>query len=102
MVAIDTGRPSDRRQVVRVERAILHGFERAATLHEHASAIEYIPHFHGERNHQGLDNNLIDRLDRQPAGGPVRRRERLGGVLSDYTVRPRNNCVKATGPGSRT
>ena len=45
---------------------------------------EYVAHYHGERNHQGLDNELIDRPDPERAGGPVRRRERLGGVLSYY------------------
>jgi putative transposase len=45
---------------------------------------EYVAHYHGERNHQSLDNELIDRPDRLGAGGPARRRERLGGVLSYY------------------
>ena len=45
---------------------------------------EYVAHYHGERNHQGLDNELIDRPDPERAGGPVRRCERLGGVLSYY------------------
>ena len=45
---------------------------------------EYVAHYHGERNHQGLDNELIDRPAPERAGGPVRRRERLGGVLSYY------------------
>ena len=38
----------------------------------------------GERNHQGLGNELIDRLQQQPARGLVRRRQRLGGILSFY------------------
>ena len=41
-------------------------------------------HYHGERNHQGLDNELIDRPPRQTIGGPVRRRARIGGLLSYY------------------
>ncbi|OOO01118.1 MAG: hypothetical protein USCGTAYLOR_02678 [Chromatiales bacterium USCg_Taylor] len=42
-------------------------------------------HYRAERNHQGLDNRLI-----RPSTvvwlpqGPVRRRERLGGMLSYY------------------
>jgi putative transposase len=46
---------------------------------------QYLAHYHRERNHQGLDNQLIE-----PAGevgrqtGPVTRRERLGGLLSYY------------------
>jgi len=46
---------------------------------------QYLIHYHTERNHQGLDNQLI-----VPAGavgcqtGRVVRRERLGGLLSYY------------------
>jgi putative transposase len=46
---------------------------------------QYLTHYHTERNHQGLDNQLIVR---EGAGGyqtgPVVRRERLGGLLSYY------------------
>jgi putative transposase len=45
---------------------------------------EFVGHYHGERNHQGLDNELIDLPARQRADGPVRRRERVGGLLSYY------------------
>jgi len=48
------------------------------------TVAEFVAHYHGERNHQGLGNELIDRLQRQPAGGRIRRRERLGGILSFY------------------
>jgi transposase InsO family protein len=47
--------------------------------------IEYLTHYHTERNHQGLDNRLI-----APEGavggqtGHVVRRERLGGLLNYY------------------
>ena len=41
-------------------------------------------HYHGERNHQGLGNDLIDELQQQPARGLVRRWQRLGGTLSFY------------------
>jgi transposase InsO family protein len=50
----------------------------------HAIA-QYMTHYHCERNHQGLGNRLL-----QPAADvgelhhPVRRRERLGGMLSYY------------------
>jgi putative transposase len=46
---------------------------------------QYLAHYHAERNHQGLDNQLIEpegEVDRQT--GPVARRERLGGLLSYY------------------
>jgi hypothetical protein len=44
--------------------------------------------YHTERNHQGLDNQLIarERREREVGGhtGLVVRRERLGGLLSYY------------------
>ena len=46
---------------------------------------EYLSHYHGERNHQGLGNRLIE-----PSGGtgtepgPIECRERLGGMLRYY------------------
>jgi putative transposase len=46
---------------------------------------QYLVHYHTERNHQGLDNQLIGRegiIGCQT--GPVVRRERLGGLLSYY------------------
>ena len=45
----------------------------------------YMTHYHSERNHQGLDNQLIvpeTEVSRQT--GQVVRRERLGGLLSYY------------------
>lgn len=46
---------------------------------------EYVDHYHRERNHQGLDNQLLQRpppLSRPTAH--VARRERLGGLLNFY------------------
>jgi hypothetical protein len=46
---------------------------------------EFAVHYHRERNHQGLGNELIDRPTAQRRIGPVRRRQRVGGILSyDY------------------
>jgi hypothetical protein len=49
---------------------------------------EYTEHYHVERNHQGLDNRLIEELlgvvDMDSA---VVRHERLGGVLNYYERR---------------
>lgn len=45
---------------------------------------EFVDHYHGERNHQGIGNELIERPPLQRTTGPVRRRQRLGGVLSYY------------------
>jgi hypothetical protein len=46
---------------------------------------QYLEHYDAERNHQGLDNQLIApeaEVGGQP--GQVRRRECLGGLLSYY------------------
>ncbi len=43
---------------------------------------EFIEHYHGERNHQGLLNQLIVPVEAQTIGdGPILSRERLGGLL---------------------
>jgi hypothetical protein len=44
-------------------------------------------HYHRERNHQGLENRLIEPepgLEETARKGPVERRERLGGMLNYY------------------
>jgi putative transposase len=49
---------------------------------------EYVEHYHLERNHQGLDNMLIDRVEKRAANdnssAPIKCRERLGGTLRYY------------------
>jgi hypothetical protein len=53
-------------------------------------------HYHGERNHQGLENQLLQPLtDIGELHHPVRRRQRLGGMLSYYYHRQ----AARTGPG---
>ena len=52
--------------------------------HLRRTLAEFMAHYHGERNHQGLGNDLIERPPRPHAGGPVHRRQRLGGLLSYY------------------
>src|SRR5262249_1715756 len=42
---------------------------------------EFMAHYHGERNHQGLGNELIAPEPHPAHGTPVRCRERLGGLL---------------------
>jgi transposase InsO family protein len=44
---------------------------------------EFVEHYHLERNHQGLGNELIERASVHDRGRIVRR-ERLGGLLSYY------------------
>jgi hypothetical protein len=46
---------------------------------------QYLSHYHGERNHQGLGNRrLIPSRVMGELRVPVKRRERLGGMLSYY------------------
>jgi transposase InsO family protein len=46
---------------------------------------EYLLHDHTERNHQGLDNQLIVPLERPPdTDSPIEATERLGGLLRSY------------------
>lgn len=46
---------------------------------------EYVEHYHHERNHQGLDNQLLERAPPPAnAGAPVHRRQRIGGLLNYY------------------
>ena len=46
---------------------------------------EYVDHFHTERNHQGKGNILLfPRNTDRGREGPVRCRERLGGLLRCY------------------
>ncbi len=46
---------------------------------------EYVEHYHRERNHQGLDNQLLQRPPPPVrSDADVQRRERLGGLLSFY------------------
>ena len=46
---------------------------------------EFAEHYHTERNHQGLENNIIDfQGETDSTSGPVQCRERLGGMLSYY------------------
>jgi len=53
--------------------------------HLRLAVIEFVEHYHLERNHQGLENQLIMKAAR-PANdsSPVVRRERLGGLLNFY------------------
>ena len=44
----------------------------------------FVAHYHGERNHQGLGNELISSETHPVHGNQVRCRERLGGLLRYY------------------
>ena len=46
---------------------------------------EYVAHCHGERSHEGLENRIISpNSEHLGANGPIRRRQRLGGMLNYY------------------
>src|SRR5437870_5478059 len=49
---------------------------------------EFLAHYHGERNHQGLGNELITPETRPLRGTHVRCRERLGDCCATTTARP--------------
>ncbi len=52
--------------------------------HLRGALAEYLAHYHRERNHQGIGNELIDGIGVQPHCGRLRRRQRVGGLLSYY------------------
>jgi transposase InsO family protein len=62
-----------------LERVILFGEQ-----HLRRTIAEFVAHYHGERNHQGIGNELIQPLERASGQGPVRRRQRIGGILNYY------------------
>ena len=44
-----------------------------------------LSHYHQERNHQGLENKIMERADEVGSGeGEIQCRERLGGLLRYY------------------
>jgi transposase InsO family protein len=46
---------------------------------------EFVAHYHSERNHQGLGNVIPFPAPGPPDdSGPIRRRERLGGLINFY------------------
>jgi putative transposase len=56
--------------------------------HLRRAVSEYVAHYHGERNHQGVGNRLLTPAEptvRSANGNaPIERRERLGGLLNFY------------------
>ena len=52
--------------------------------HFRRAVVEYVAHYHAERNHQGLDNRLISGQAVLHTTNRVRRRQRLGGLLNFY------------------
>jgi putative transposase len=62
-----------------LDRLILFGERRLLRVLD-----EFVAHYHGERNHQGLGNDLITPEPRPLGGTQVHCRERLGGLLRYY------------------
>ncbi|MCP5069649.1 MAG: hypothetical protein GY946_24040 [bacterium] len=55
---------------------------KAATIAGNHSRAEHAEHYNHERNHQGIENQLITEPETGlPESGPIRKRERLGGML---------------------
>jgi putative transposase len=52
--------------------------------HFRRAVAEYVAHYHGERNHQGLGNRLIAGPPVIDRSSRVRRHSRLGGLLNFY------------------
>ena len=57
--------------------------QRTGERHLRIAVAEFVKHYHRERNHQGIGNELIDR-DLDGSQGEVKCRERLGGLLKYY------------------
>jgi hypothetical protein len=56
-------------------------------VHLRRAILEYMAHYHGERNHQGLGNALINGdEDDSLRGRPVVRRDRIGSVVCSVSV----------------
>jgi len=45
---------------------------------------QFVTHYHEERNHQGLNNQLLTYTRTVESTGRLRKRERLGGLLNYY------------------
>ena len=53
--------------------------------HFRRAVTEYVEHYHRERNHQGIENELIASASvGEGQCGCIRRRPRLGGLLNYY------------------
>jgi hypothetical protein len=52
--------------------------------HFRRAVTEYVAHYHHERNHQGMENELIAGAPAISTVGRIRRRQWLGGLLNFY------------------
>lgn len=67
-----------------IKEECLHRIVPFGERHLRVAIDDYVAHYHHERNHQGLENRLLDAPLAVRAGQPVRRRSRLGGLLNFY------------------
>jgi putative transposase len=75
--------PSATRLVRSIKEECLNRIVPLGERHLRKAFAEYVMHYHGERNHQGLGNELIDRPSAHRTRGPIRRRQRIG-ILTHY------------------
>jgi hypothetical protein len=52
--------------------------------HRRRTIAEFVTHYHSERNYHGIGNELIQPLERANGQGPIRRCQRIGGMLNYY------------------
>jgi transposase InsO family protein len=52
--------------------------------HFRRTIAEFVEHYHAERNHQGLGNELINGTPHVDGVNRIRRRQRRGGLLNYY------------------
>jgi putative transposase len=77
--------PSATRLVRSIKDECLSRVIRFGARHLRRTISEFVEHYHGERNHQGIGNELIDTARAaNDYGGRIRRRQRLGGLLNYY------------------
>ena len=67
-----------------IKQECLHRVIPLGERHFRQTLSEYVEHYHHERNHQGLDNKLIEGIVPNRRQGRIRRRARLGGILNYY------------------
>ncbi len=68
------------RFVLSIRRVCLDRFVPLSERHLRTAVTEYVVHYHTERNHQGLGNELLTPLPASAnSAGPIVSRERLGG-----------------------
>jgi transposase InsO family protein len=77
------------RFVLTIKKECLNKLVPIGERHLRVAISEFVEHYHSERNHQGLDNALINPIatpanDNAEPSVPVERRERLGGLLNYY------------------